>query len=49
MIKKVEFQEAIDFFVPDEGELLLIYGSIGSGKTTLATSMVLEDLKRGGR
>lgn len=46
-MKKVDQQEALKFFTPDEGELLLIYGAIGNGKTTLATSMVLEDLERG--
>jgi len=46
-MRKVDEKEALKFFRPDEGELLLIYGAIGQGKTTLATSMVLEDLSRG--
>lgn len=46
-MKIVERNEALEFFVPDEGELLLVYGGIGQGKTTLATQMVLDDLCRG--
>jgi len=37
----------VDFISPDEGELTLIYGQIGSGKTTMATEMAIELARRG--
>lgn len=46
-MKIVPETEALDFFVPDEGELVLIYGAIGNGKTYAATADVMKDLERG--
>jgi len=46
-MKKVPDTEVLEYFKADQGELLMIFGAIGQGKTTLATSMVLEDLQRG--
>jgi len=44
----VEVTESfLDLFVPEEGELSLIYGKIGQGKTYLATEQVINDLKNG--
>lgn len=37
----------LDMFLPDEGELQLIYGRIGQGKTTLAVTQIFDDLMRG--
>lgn len=45
--EKIDLIKPEDFIHPDEGELCLIYGQIGAGKTTLATSMVLDLLERG--
>jgi len=46
-MKKIPDNEVLQYFKADQGELLMIFGAIGQGKTTLATSMVLEDLQRG--
>jgi len=45
--KEIPENEAIQFFTPDEGELVLIYGAIGNGKTYAATADVISDLERG--
>jgi len=36
-----------DYFQAEEGELNMIYGRIGSGKTYLATRQILEELNQG--
>lgn len=46
-MKTVSQIEAVNFFLPDEGELALIYGSIGNGKTTYAVQLQLDLLNRG--
>jgi len=44
----IEVSEAfLDLLVPDAGELTLIYGRIGQGKTTLTVTQMFEDLMRG--
>jgi len=46
--KPVELTDSfIRQFKPDDGELQVIYGKIGQGKTTLACSMIIEDLMKG--
>jgi len=46
-MKQLDKDTALSYFKPDHGELQMIYGAIGNGKTTLATSMALEYLNRG--
>jgi len=40
-------EQFLSRFVPDEGELISVYGRIGAGKTTMAVSMIRRDLMRG--
>jgi len=46
--KQVNNLELLDLFQADEGDIELIYGRIGEGKTTEAVRRMLETLKNGG-
>lgn len=45
--KELDKSDFLDMILPDEGELHMIYGKIGQGKTYYATKCILEDLERG--